>query len=329
MTDLLPAVTFAPLPDADLAALRTLAHPEAPVSAEDLTRRASTRRPDEHHAQEGAFVNGELRGALSTSVPHLDAHDGWLALSVTLHPDDAGGPLAGLLEDRALRRLAQAGAHTALTQAREDWWEHAHLLRRGWQEYDRVWFSTLDLRTLNFEAFAAEEARARATGVRIVPLSELGGWDADQRPHYELIHALLSDVPSTRPIQVWPFEVWLDRMPTLVPDTRGLMIAVTPDGQWVGTSQLAQPLASQPGFVHNGLTGVRRGWRGHGLGLALKLAAARAALEQGFTHSRTGNHAVNRPMLAINERLGFQREAAMVTFTRPVPGSGDACFRRD
>ena len=60
-------------------------------------------------------------------------------------------------------------------------------------------------------------------------------------------------------------------------------------------------------------------WRGHGAAHALKLAA-RAALSRGFTHSRTGNHSVNRPMLAVNGRLGFVREAAMVTLRREVSG---------
>lgn len=88
----------------------------------------------------------------------------------------------------------------------------------------------------------------------------------------------------------------------------------------MGTSQLAQVLTAQPGHLHNGLTGVRREWRGHGLGLALKLAAARAALARGFTHSHTGNHTGNAPMLAINDRLGFTREAATVTLKRAVEG---------
>ena len=315
----LPHLT--PIADADLAALRSLAHPDSPVSVADLTRLSATRRPGEHHTQQAAFERGEARGAATTGVPRMDAHDGWLDLTITLHPQEAGGPLADELLGAGLGMLRAAGATTAVTRVREDWWEYDFLRARGWQEADRMWLSTLDLRSLDFGAFAADEARARASGVRIVPLSDLGGWDATAREHYDLIHALLTDVPSARPVQVWPFEVWLERMPTLLPDTSGIMIALAPDGTWVGTSQLSQPIATRPGFVHNGLTGVRAGWRGHSLGLALKLAAARAALERGFTHSRTGNHVINRPMLAINERMGFVREAATVTLTRAV-GSG-------
>lgn len=100
----------------------------------------------------------------------------------------------------------------------------------------------------------------------------------------------------------------------------GVFVAVAPDGGWVGLSELHLPIATRPGTLHNGLTGVLPEWRGHGVALALKLAAARAALERGFTHSRTGNHSVNRPMLAVNGRLGFVREGARITLRRDVAG---------
>ncbi|MDV6375314.1 GNAT family N-acetyltransferase [Deinococcus arenicola] len=181
-----------------------------------------------------------------------------------------------------------------------------------------MWQSTLDLRTLDFARFTETEARVSAWGVTIRPLSELGGFDeAQQRRLYTLVAALLNDVPSTTPVSVWPFAVWQQRvLDRLNPE--GLFIAVAPNGDWVGLSELYLPIATRPGTLHNGLTGVLQPWRGHGVALALKLAAARAALERGFTHSRTGNHSSNRPMLAVNDRLGFVREGARVTLRREL-----------
>ncbi|PTA69877.1 N-acetyltransferase [Deinococcus arcticus] len=314
-------LTFAPLPDRAYADLRSQAHPDSPVSEQELARIAAGRQPDEHFTREGAFAGGALLGAVQTGVPRMDAHDGWLDLTVTTAEPDPR--LAGELLERGLAVLAQAGAHTAVTRVREHWWEHSALLAQGWREFDRMWLSTLDLRTLDFAAFAPEEARALAGGVTLRPLSELGGWDAEPERHYALIHALLSAVPSREPIVVWPFDLWRARMATLDVDPRGILIALSPDGEWIGTSQLAQPVPTHPGMLHNGLTGVLAPWRGRGLGLALKLAAARAALPRGYTHARTSNHAVNRPMLAINERLGFVREAALVTLVRGVQETQD------
>ena len=45
-----------------------------------------------------------------------------------------------------------------MTRVREDTPDLPLLLARGWEEHDRMWSSTLDLRKLDFAAFAQEEA---------------------------------------------------------------------------------------------------------------------------------------------------------------------------
>lgn len=260
-------------------------------------------------------------GLAEVGVPRMDGHPGWLDVTVRTLPRWAGSPLAEALLAHAEAAALDSGAHTLVTRVREDWWEKPFLEARGYREHDRMWPSTLDLRTLDFAGLARHEEQARAAGVRIRPLSELGDLDeGQQRRLYMLIAALLRDVPSATPVDVWPFELWQRRvMDRLNP--AGLFVAVTPDGEWVGLSELHLPIPTRPGTLHNGLTGVLPGWRGRSIAYALKLAAARAALERGFTHARTSNHSVNAPMLAVNARLGFVRETATVTLTREVSGS--------
>ncbi|EYB68264.1 Phosphinothricin acetyltransferase [Deinococcus phoenicis] len=300
-----------------MAAFLSLAHPESPVAPGEIERQDARRLEGEPHVRTLAWQGTEIVGLAETGVPRMDGHPGWLDVTVRTRPDLAGGPLAEALLAHAEAQARQHGAHTLVTRVREDWWEKAFSEAHGYREHDRMWPSTLDLRTLDFARFAWQEAKAQAAGVRIQPLGNLVGTfdEAAQRRLYALIAALLRDVPSTTQISVWPFETWQRRAAEQV-HPAGLFVAVAPDGEWVGVSELSLPVLTRPGTLHNGLTGVLPAWRGHGVAYALKLAAARAALARGFTHARTSNHAVNRPMLAINERLGFVREAATVTLLR-------------
>lgn len=294
-----------------LAELLSAAHPDAPTTAAELERLERGYLPEEVHRREVLEENGVWVGLYELDTPRSDSHAGWLSVSVFTRPDRTA--LGGILLARAEALAADYGAHTLLSRAREDWWELALLQLHGYGEYDRTWSSTLDLTTLDFAAFAAQEHKAQAAGIQIRPLSDLGPFDETQQFRlYTLIAALLRDVPSSSPVKVWPFETWQLRIVDQI-DPAGLFVAVAPDGEWVGVNELYAQSSASPHTLRNGLTGVLAHWRGRGIAYALKLASARAALARGFTHVRTGNHSTNAPMLAVNARLGFVREAAWVS----------------
>ena len=73
-----------------------------------------------------------------------------------------------------------------------------------------------------------------------------------------------------------------------------------------------------PSFLWQGLTGVRRAARGRGIAMALKLRTVRYALDRGVEHIKTWNDQYNRPMLAINEALGFERQPAWITYEKDL-----------
>lgn len=319
----LPGVDFRPAAPDDLpqlAALLNAAHPQSPTTPEDIRRLDALRQPGEAFGRTLALRGGELVGLAETAVPRSENYPGWFLVEVAVQPGEWDGPLPATLLWHAEAFALAHGGHTLLTRVKESWPEKRLYEAHGYAEHDRLWNSVLDLRTLDFGLFPAPERTAAAAGVTIRTLSELGGLDteAQQRKLYALFHALLSDVPSATPISVWPFELWQKRYVPNLKHPEGIFLAVTTNGEWVGLTELHTPRAAQPQMLQNGLTGVRREWRGRGLGLALKLVAARAGLERGFTHARTNNHSVNRPMLGINEALGFVRDEATVTLKREV-----------
>ena len=64
------------------------------------------------------------------------------------------------------------------------------------------------------------------------------------------------------------------------------------------------------------LTATRTEVRGRGIALAMKLRVIRFALERGYKTIRTDNDTRNAPMLAINDKLGFVRQPALISVVK-------------
>ncbi len=311
------ATAFRPFRAEDYAALADLLtrlRPAEPVSEEHLRRFDAERTAAEHHARTLAWTGAELTGLVETERSRSFTRPGWYGLHVHAADPDLRAALLELGLN-ALQPLSPTTLHTTLSERAA---EYGWLTRLGWREHERMWISELDLTTFTPDAFAERRARAQAAGITVAPLTQLGwdGSEAMQRRLYDLTIGLLSDVPSTDPVIPWPFEVWRGRIlqhPDFTPD--GPLVAVQ-QGEWVGLTELYRPRHEVAGQLHQGLTGVRREWRGQGVAWALKLTAAARARAQGWQSVRTGNHTVNREMLGINRAMGFVRGPARVVLVR-------------
>lgn len=313
--------SFRPFTDADypaLAAFLTRLHPDEPKQAGDLRQFDGGRVPEDHHARTLAWEAGQLLGTVETERSRQFTRPGWYGLHVRAADAGLRQQLLHIGLD-ALRPLSPGTLHTTVSAA---WPEHAWLLGQGWREHERMWLSHLDLRTFEPGRFEQRRLRSRAAGTEVRTLAKLG-WDdseAMQRRYYELIVELLGDVPTTDPIDPWPFELWRQRLlgaPDFSP--HGPLLAVQ-GGQWIGVTETYAPYAAVPGTLRQGLTGVRRKWRSQGAAWALKLAGAERAKAQGWTSIRTGNHTVNAEMLGINAAMGFVQGPARVTLIRDGAG---------
>ena len=88
-------------------------------------------------------------------------------------------------------------------------------------------------------------------------------------------------------------------------------------GEVVGCAGLELD-SDHPERGENALTAVRRDWRGHGLAVHLKRRTLRWAADQGLTEVYTWTQVGNRPMLTLNERLGYVTGRTSSTLSRPL-----------
>lgn len=185
----------------------------------------------------------------------------------------------------------------------------------GFREIDREWRSTLNLEHFDASTWQGALDQVTSSGIRIVPVAaigeELSDWKRDLHRLYVQVEA---DVPANFPILAVSFEDFeaLVLGHRLLAD--GFLVAMDGD-QMVG---LTEPLLvdDEPTAIDQSMTGVRSDYRGRGIATALKAASAVWAVSRGYTTIRTNNDQSNAAMLAVNDRLGFDRDHATIWYLK-------------
>ncbi len=295
--------------------LANAAHPEEPIS-EKQARSFESHSPGE---QNGLWVVEAEESLLAAGwymvPPRYNPVPGTARVTIFARPETKPEVMLELyrhLEAEVLRHQPK----TLLTVARDDWRELEFYLSQGFSEHERWWESVLELSTFKPAPFQPYLERVRSHGIEIRPLSELPDDETFQRSVYELTITVKWDIPRSGAYQPLSFEVWQKQRwqnPLLLRE--GTFLAIK-DNQLLGITQLSR--TNDPDMLETGLTGVRSAWRRRGIAQTLKLHAARFAIENGFRAIRTGNLSNNRPMLAINETMGFVKEPVWFSLQKEV-----------
>lgn len=185
------------------------------------------------------------------------------------------------------------------------------LTRRGFVEQERHW--TLVWRGSR----PGRPARALPEGVRVSSLAALQRRHADwsERYHRLWVH-VAADQPNYDPTTAPPlaaFTRWLEQPQHCL---EGTFVAL--DGEeYVGMS-MVQTRSTEPGCLLQNITGVLPDYRRRGIATALKQQVLEYAGRVGAGRIVTENDAGNRAMLALNEKLGFERAAGKVRLERSL-----------
>ena len=202
------------------------------------------------------------------------------------------------LYDRALvhaRALEPEWISTMLSEADSD--SMAWAERRGFEEYGRQVELVLELR-------GDESAPAPPDGIEIVEVTP----DLHEAA-YALTQEAWEDLPTTVPVELAPFDVWLEE------EMGGpISFAAMEDGEMVGFAGLMERDA--PGLLEHGLTATRRTHRRRGIATALKQTQVAWAAANGYRELITFTQDRNEGMQAINLALGFEPQPAWISMRR-------------
>jgi GNAT superfamily N-acetyltransferase len=240
-------------------------------------------------------------------------------LSVAVLPEQQGQGVGSALHQTLLAALAPFDPLRLRTRTREDFVGGLRFAQRyGYTEDMREWESRLDVAGFDPTPYAGHEEQVIASGIELVTLAELMQRDPDHRRKlYEFDLELSRDVPHPEPVTTFSYENFVKHVfegPSLLPE--GYFVAL--DGErYAGLSALWRSQAEQD-CLYTGLTGVRSDYRRRGIALALKLRAIAYARGRGIRTLKTWNESNNRPMLSINEQLGFIKQPAWVNMVKVV-----------
>ena len=257
------------------------------------------------------------RNATPERLLLLAYRDGELAGSGAGGKGDTGG---GFAIPRVLPEHRRHGVGTALLSALADHLEVLGLPDVGGHADDE---SALAFgRHFGFEEVGRQVEQVRAVaagepwpvlpdGVSIVSLD--GRPELLGRLYHELALDAFEDMPTPRKVEITP-EQWESEWVTWPEAT----FAAFAGDELVGMAALLRDV-DRPERAENGLTTVRRDFRGHGIARALKETTLGWASERGLREIYTWTQTGNEDMRALNERLGYVTRTVSISLRRPLP----------
>ena len=290
------------------------------LSIDELRFRDAARVSDLAFVRLVALWDWQIVGAIeATQKPHP-----WgdrAEVTVSVRPDHRGRGIARALVAALEAHLRGSGGQLMLAYTGEFDVAYNHFLWRvGFAEIFRGYPQYLPL-PVNLESIRVDWGRIAAAGVEFRTLSEVRfEWDCAQKL-YDLYVQLEADVPRVdelfAPKSFEEFCADIFDSPSSLPD--GVMLAVRLRDwgmEYLGCNILYRDDAGL--VLHNGLTGVKRDLRGLGLALALKYKGVEFAIRRGYAGITTFNASDNHAILALNQKFGFERQAATLEWRKAL-----------
>jgi len=257
-------------------------------------------------------------GGLNHSPFNYDPRKFWVVSYVV--PEHRGRGIGRALLTLIESELAAHRALAAWTAVRgDDARSHEFVRRWGSVDRRRVWMSELEVPPGPGSASAARRRELEASGIRFTTLAEEGPERPEVRSRlFDLHDVSARDVPRMGEYTPVSFEQFVGGVlegPVFIAEA--FFLACVGE-EYVAVSNLERELSDRT-VLRVGFTGTRPQFRGRGIAGVLKGMALEYARANGVRRLRTVNDSLNRPILAINERMGFRPTVEWVDGERAFP----------
>ena len=308
----------------DYPALIAIANPtlaNEPSTIEEVRYNDEHRNPLCKFQRWIAEVDGRIVAAAEYDQNIRRYHPRKFWIDGIVHVDYQGQGIGTALYNQVITALQLLNPLSVQSQVREDKRHSIQFLqKRGFREVWWRWESHLDVAAFDLAPYRGLEKQLRTQGIEIKTFRELETDPERNRKLHALENELVADVPNMDERTPITYDMFMHTInsPYMLPDAYSVALC---NGEYIGVNTLYKHRASN--YLHTGLTGVKQAYRRRGIATALKLRGIAYAKEHGHTTIRVHNDAINRPMLAINARLGFVRQPAWVTLVKVFAAEPD------
>lgn len=252
-----------------------------------------------------AESDGTPVGTAQIGLAHDAPEPGKGYLNVYVDPAYEGRGAGTALREAAEEYLAELGARQLYTWVLDAPRNLAHAAHAGYRPSRAAYFLHRDL-TAPLPELPPHPG---------VELRTAADFTSDPHPLFTLDAEVTSDEPADVGAEFTDYEAWRTQHWNHPHLNRELTTVALLDGHPVA---LSVAHTDGTGRYLSAMTGTARAHRGKGLARLAKTASLHRAREAGCVSAFTGNDTGNAPMLAVNERLGYEIRAKEIRHVREL-----------
>ncbi len=287
------------------------ATPQHPLSQGEFERDLDRLEPHLQPRLLVAEADGDLVGGASFYRNAGAYHPHKFQLQVFVRPAFQSRGVGKALYDAVLEELAALEPISLSAHVRESEPRAVRFAAsRGFLETKRDFESILETEGFNASLYGRLFSRLEREGVSFKSFRDLDT-PAFRRAFHEVFGVVRLDVPRSEAPTPLSFEFFNENViddPEMLQDVFWFALRGEKILGFTGGYR-----GAKPGWMDTWLTAVTREARGCGIATALKIRAIQAAKVAGFTSIRTDNDTRNSAMLAVNVKLGFARQPAVLS----------------